>query len=81
MFKRIPVWIALCCMLTLAACGTTQTTSEVDNSSEGTTQATTKVITNPNGEEITIPLNPERIVDLSGSTEELLIIGKHLWPR
>lgn len=29
MFKRIPVWIALCCMLTLAACGTTQTTSEV----------------------------------------------------
>ncbi|WP_339186982.1 ABC transporter substrate-binding protein [Paenibacillus sp. FSL R5-0490] len=76
MFKRIPVWIALCCMLTLAACGTTQTTSEVASSSEGTAQATTKLITNPNGEEITIPLNPERIVDLSGSTEELLIIGK-----
>ncbi|RAW13010.1 ABC transporter substrate-binding protein [Paenibacillus taichungensis] len=63
-------------MLMLTACGTDQTSSQEVSSSEGTTQATTKVITNPNGEEVTIPLNPERIVDLSGSTEELLIVGK-----
>ncbi|MGX1830306.1 ABC transporter substrate-binding protein [Paenibacillus taichungensis] len=76
MLKRIYIWIALCSMLMLAACGTDQTSSQEVSSSEGTAQATTKVITNPNGEEVTIPLNPQRIVDLSGSTEELLIVGK-----
>ncbi len=34
-----------------------------------------KVVQNPNGEEVRIPTNPQRVADLSGSTEELLILG------
>ncbi|WP_235533265.1 ABC transporter substrate-binding protein [Paenibacillus sp. Leaf72] len=30
---------------------------------------------NPNGEEVVIPLKPQRIADLSGATEELLLLG------
>lgn len=75
MFKIIPVWIALCCVFILAACGATET-MEKEASSDKDSAPTTRVITNPNGPETTIPSHPKRIVDLSGSTEELLILGK-----
>ncbi|PYE49070.1 ABC transporter substrate-binding protein [Paenibacillus barcinonensis] len=77
MFKTIARWITLCCVLILTACGAPDT-KVADNkvASNEVAAPTTKIITNPNGDKITIPAQPKRIVDLSGSTEELLILGK-----
>ena len=41
---------------------------------EAKEQPKTKVVKHAKGE-ATIPVNPKRIVDLSGSTEELLLLG------
>lgn len=79
--KSIQVWLLLlCCMLMLAACGAGQTgkTGETGNASgPGNNKVeSTSITVQSNGQEITIPQHPERIVDLSGSTEELLVLGK-----
>ncbi|KQO15442.1 ABC transporter substrate-binding protein [Paenibacillus sp. Leaf72] len=35
----------------------------------------TRIVTDARGEQITIPANPQRIVDIAGATEELLVLG------
>ncbi|UKS30456.1 ABC transporter substrate-binding protein [Paenibacillus sp. HWE-109] len=58
----------VCCILVLAGCGITQTNGGKEPSKQ-------QVIVNPNGQKVTVPINPKRIADLSGSTEELLLLG------
>lgn len=66
--KLVNIMVILCCILIVTACGNPQASGEAG-------QAKLKVIENPNGEKVKIPLNPRRIADLSGSTEELLLLG------
>lgn len=66
--KRVIFMAVLCCFLVLTACGSPQ-------DSAGEDQQKFKEVKNNNGEKVKIPLNPKRIADLSGSTEELLLLG------
>ncbi|OPH58688.1 ABC transporter substrate-binding protein [Paenibacillus ferrarius] len=59
----------VCCIVLLAGCGSSQT-------SGGKEPSNLQVIENPNGQKVSVPINPKRIADLSGSTEELVILGK-----
>ncbi|GGI43698.1 ferrichrome ABC transporter substrate-binding protein [Paenibacillus marchantiophytorum] len=58
----------VCCILVLAGCGISQTSGGKESSKQ-------QVIVNPNSQKVTVPINPKRIADLSGSTEELLLLG------
>ncbi|MEY9093288.1 ABC transporter substrate-binding protein [Paenibacillus sp. RC84] len=66
--KRVLVLAILCCMLVLTACGN-QTTRD------GESQQKFKEVENAKGGKVKIPIHPKRIADLSGSTEELLLLG------
>lgn len=57
-----------CLALLLAGCGSPQ-------ASGGESASARKEIVKLNGDVISIPVKPKRIADLSGSTEELLLLG------
>jgi len=65
--KRMMMLAALCFVFVLGACGNTQT--------KGEEKETFKEIKNEQGGKVKIPMHPKRIADLSGSTEELLLLG------
>ncbi|RXZ81072.1 ABC transporter substrate-binding protein [Paenibacillaceae bacterium] len=69
--KKVLVLAILCMVLVLSACGSAKTTGEKGESG----QAAFKEIENARGDKIKLPLHPKRIADLSGSTEELLLLG------
>lgn len=58
----------LCSLVLLVGCGSPSAGGKVE-------QETQKEVVNPNGDVVKIPVKPERIADLSGSTEELLLLG------
>ncbi|MBP1989391.1 ABC transporter substrate-binding protein [Paenibacillus eucommiae] len=65
--KRATVFVFLCFIMILTACG--------NPASGGEDQQKLKEVENSNGEKVKIPIHPKRIADLSGSTEELLLLG------
>jgi iron complex transport system substrate-binding protein len=66
--KRIAMMVIISCIWILAACGNSQADHEGDKTG-------LKIVENPNGNKVEIPVDPQRVVDLSGSTEELLLLG------
>ncbi|SFE25130.1 iron complex transport system substrate-binding protein [Paenibacillus algorifonticola] len=78
--KKAVMMLVLSCMIVLAGCGSQPTngleaTSKPEATASNEAVNATKTVKNPNGEEVVIPLKPRRIADLSGATEELLLLG------
>lgn len=69
--KKVLVLAIACMVFVLSACSSAKTTGEKGENG----QATFKMIENARGDKIKFPLHPKRIADLSGSTEELLLLG------
>lgn len=79
--KLLAIALTLALVFSLAACSKTNnnnagntTSEENQNSSEEISKGETKVITDARGE-VEIPVNPTRIVDLSGTSDILYILG------
>lgn len=70
--KILLVTLMLALMASLVACGTKNNSSETpENTTAG---EETRVVTDAKGE-VTIPANPQKIVDLSGNSDILSILG------
>lgn len=71
--KILLVTLMLVLMASLVACGTKNNNSETpENTTAG--EEETRVVTDAKGE-VTIPANPKRIVDISGNSDILSILG------
>ena len=68
--KLVHVMATLTCLFLLAGCASPEAGGQ-----GAAGNAARNEIVNPGGEKVSIPLQPKRIADLSGSTEELLLLG------
>lgn len=71
MKKRI-IAVAMACAFMFSAIGCSKSGSQTENSQNQNSEI--RVVTDANGE-VTIPANPERIVDLSGCSDTLALLG------
>jgi len=76
MKKKLRAFLMACIVMVMAA-GCSNTSHTKDNTTQEEIPAETRVITDAKGE-VTIPANPERIVDLSGSSDILSLLGFHV---